>query len=212
MSTAKNIAKTMGAALLAAFAFAAPSQAQSVDFTNAAFVQVSINPTSIPVGAADFCHRRPSECAPYAHPIANETLTDTRWNQLVQVNAMVNATIIPVSDQELYGVEEFWTYPTSGYGDCEDFALEKRRQLIDLGWAPSTLMIAVVRQANGEGHAVLMVRTDRGDLVLDNQDGTIRVWNETPYRYLKRQSQLSFAQWVDISDDRTTIVTASAGR
>jgi len=212
MSTAKNIAKTMGAALLAAFAFAAPSQAQSVDFTNAAFVQVSINPTSIPVGAADFCHRRAGECAPYAHPVANETLTDMRWGQLVQVNATVNATIIPVSDQELYGVEEFWTYPTSGYGDCEDFALEKRRQLIDLGWAPSTLMIAVVRQANGEGHAVLMVRTDRGDLVLDNQDGTIRVWNETPYRYLKRQSQLSFAQWVDISDDRATIVTASAGR
>ncbi|KFL28680.1 transglutaminase-like cysteine peptidase [Paradevosia shaoguanensis] len=212
MSTASNIAKILGAALLAAIAFAAPAKAQSVDFTNAAFVQVSINPTSIPVGAADFCHRRGAECAPYKNPIAAENLTDMRWSQLVQVNAAVNAAVTPVSDKELYGVEEFWTYPTSGYGDCEDFALEKRRQLIDLGWAPSTLMIAVVRQANGEGHAVLMVRTDRGDLVLDNQAGDIRLWNETPYRYLKRQSQLSFAQWVDISDDRTTIVTASAGR
>jgi len=212
MSTATNIAKSIGAALLAALALTAPAHAQSVDFTNAAFVQVSVNPTSVPIGAADFCHRRSNECAPYRNPIAAEALTDGRWNELLQVNAQVNASIIPASDKEIYGVEEFWTYPTGGYGDCEDFALEKRRQLIDLGWAPSTLMIAVVRQANGEGHAVLMVRTDRGDLVLDNQAGEIRLWTETPYRYLKRQSQLSFAQWVDISDDRTTIVTASAGR
>lgn len=212
MSTAKTIAKTIGAALLAAIAFAAPAHAQNIDFTNVAFVQVSINPTSIPVGAADFCHRRAAECAPYKHPIAAETLTDARWMELLQVNASVNTNIKPMSDMELYGVEEFWTYPTSGYGDCEDYALEKRRQLMELGWAPSTLLIAVVRQANGEGHAVLMVRTDRGDLVLDNQAGEVRLWNETPYRYLKRQSQLSFAQWVDISDDRTTIVTASAGR
>lgn len=211
MSTAKNIAKALGAALLAAIACTAPAHAQSVDFTNAAFVQVSVNPTSVPVGAADFCHRRPAECAPYKHPVAAEVLSDARWTQLIQVNANVNAAVTPVSDKDLYGVEEFWTYPTSGFGDCEDYALEKRRQLIELGWAPSTLLIAVVRQANGEGHAVLMARTDRGDLILDNQAGEVRLWNETPYRYLKRQSQLSFAQWVDISDDRTTIVTASAG-
>ena len=69
--------------------------------------------------------------------------------------------------------------------------------------------MAVVREANGNGHAVLMVRTDRGDLVLDNQDGMIMVWTETPYQFVKRQSQDNAGQWVLI-DDAPTVVTAVA--
>jgi predicted transglutaminase-like cysteine proteinase len=109
---------------------------------------------------------------------------------------------------DFYQVDEFWTYP-AGYGDCEDFALAKRRQLIEAGWEPSTLLMAVVRESNGDGHAVLMVRTDRGDLVLDNKDGMIRVWTETPYQYVKRQSQEHAAVWVDIVDDRVEVASAN---
>ena len=125
------------------------------------------------------------------------------------MNAHFNQSIIPVTDQELYQVEEFWTYPTSGYGDCEDFVLAKRAALMQAGWPASTLLITVVRQADGSGHAVLTVRSDRGDLVLDNQEGAIRVWNETPYLFLKRQSQANAGQWVDMLDDRVTVVAAN---
>ncbi|MBN9334451.1 transglutaminase-like cysteine peptidase [Devosia sp.] len=196
----------------AAFGFAMPVSAQSIDFTNAAFVPVSSRGTSIPIGAYDFCSRLPGECKPFAKVKQAEILTQEKWTELLWVNASVNARIIPMSDMDLYGVEEFWTYPNDGYGDCDDIALEKRRELIQLGWAPSTLLMTVVRQANGEGHAVLMVRTDRGDLILDNLEGEIRVWNQTPYRFLKRQSQASLAKWVDIWDDRNVVITASTAQ
>ena len=90
----------------------------------------------------------------------------------------------------------------------EVIALAKRKALIANGWNASTLLMTVVRESNGNGHAVLMVRTDRGDLVLDNQNGKVLLWNETPYQFLKRQSQANAGQWVDILDDRATIVAS----
>lgn len=203
----RNKLSLVAFAAAAALAWAQPSAAN--DFTNAAFVQVASVNTSIPVGHLDFCRSRPGECQANANVQDAVTLTDANWQQLVAVNAHFNQTIIPVTDQELYQVEEFWTYPTSGYGDCEDFALAKRQALLEAGWPASTLLIAVVRQSDGSGHAVLMVRTDRGDLVLDNQESAILLWNETPYQYLKRQSQAHSGQWVDMLDDRMTIVAAN---
>lgn len=197
------------AGALAGLALGVSAPATAMDFTNAAYVQVASGNSSIPVGHLEFCRTRPGECMSYDQVVPAMTLTDANWQQLVSINAHYNQTIIPVSDMDLYQVEEFWTYPTSGYGDCEDYALAKRRALIEAGWHPSTLMIAVVRQQDGSGHAVLMARTDRGDLVLDNQESLIRVWNETPYKFLKRQSQASAGQWVDMIDDRTVVVAAN---
>jgi len=196
------------AGIFAAFlAIAAPVAA--LDFTNVAFAQTAAGRTSIPVGHLEFCKTHPSECQPYDSIVQATTLTEENWQQLVSVNAYYNQTVVPVTDAELYHVDEFWTYP-NGYGDCEDFVLAKRRDLINAGWAPSTLMIAVVREANGDGHAVLIARTDRGDLVLDNQAGTIELWSNTPYRYIKRQSQADAGQWVDMIDDRVVVVAANS--
>jgi len=177
------------------------SALETVDFNHPAFASVGDQPTSIPIGHAEFCRVHSDDCATNYDFVAATTLDEGKWQELLQVNADFNNSIVPVTDQVLYQVSEFWTYP-SGYGDCEDYVLAKRRQLIDLGWEPSTLMIAVVRQENGDGHAVLMVRTDRGDLVLDNQSALIKLWSDTPYHYLKRQSQFDPAQWVDIYDTR----------
>ena len=68
------------------------------------------------------------------------------------------------------------------------------------------LLITVVRQMNGEGHAVLTVRTDRGDYVLDNLEQRIKPWNETNYDYLKRQAANNTGAWVSINDDRQVLV------
>ena len=202
--------KGLGAALMGALmALAASiSPTQAFDTANVAFVQTVGGNTSIPVGHAEFCKSRPDECRAFAHPVELVSLTEGLWQQLLSVNAGVNQHVAPVTDQDLYQVAEFWTYP-NGYGDCEDYALAKRRELVNAGWPASTLLMAVVKQANGEGHAVLMVRTDRGDLVLDNQVGSIDLWSQTPYKFIKRQSQANAGQWVDMIDNRD-IVTATA--
>jgi predicted transglutaminase-like cysteine proteinase len=183
------------------------ASATALDLTNVAFVQTVSGTTSIPVGHLDFCASHPVECRANDGVVSAMPLDEASWQQLVSVNAYYNQNVMPVTDEDLYKVAEFWTYP-NGYGDCEDFVLAKRRDLINSGWHPSTLMIAVVKEANGNGHAVLIARTDRGDLVLDNQDGNIRLWSETPYKFIKRQSQAHAGQWVDMIDDRVLVVAA----
>lgn len=194
--------------LIALTAIASAASAAALDLTNVAFVQTAAGKTSVPVGHLEFCKARPAECRAHDQVVPATTLTETTWQQLVSVNAYYNQNIVPVTDMDLYRVDEFWTYP-NGYGDCEDFALIKRRDLINAGWHPSTLMIAVVRETNGNGHAVLIARTDRGDLVLDNQNGQILLWNETSYKFLKRQSQAHAGEWVDMIDDRVQVVAAN---
>jgi predicted transglutaminase-like cysteine proteinase len=204
MPSKKNFATEVAAIAIIALLSILPAAAASVDMSNPAFAQ-TLGKTSIPIGHSEFCKAHRGECGKNRNVVAVEELTDARWQTLVAVNVEMNRDIVPVTDEDLYRVEELWTYP-DGFGDCEDYALAKRRALIDNGWDASTLLIAVVRQQSGDGHAVLMVRTDRGDLVLDNQDGSIRVWNETPYQYLKRQSQANSSEWVDILDERVTVV------
>ncbi|MCS6759719.1 MAG: transglutaminase-like cysteine peptidase [Candidatus Devosia euplotis] len=205
--TKKGPGAALFGAMIALAALAAPAQA--LDTTNIAFVPTHSGATSIPVGHAAFCQSQPDECHPNDQIVPAVHLTKKLWQQLLAVNAQINTTVVPVTDQDLYQVAEFWTYP-NGYGDCEDYALAKRRELINAGWPASTLLMAMVKQANGEGHAVLMARTDRGDLVLDNQIGSVDLWSATPYKFLKRQSQANAGQWVNMIDDREMVI-ATAG-
>ena len=125
------------------------------------------------------------------------SLNHPRIAELERINDHVNDAVSPVTDLDLYGKVEVWTYP-SGKGDCEDYVLLKRRMLIERGWPDSTLLITVVRDENNEGHAVLTVRTDRGDLVLDNKRRQVTRWNETPYTFIKRQSERDPLVWTSL--------------
>lgn len=191
-----------GVALLMIWGATDTAFAARIDFTHPAFVSAGNAATSIPIGHAEFCKSHKTECKAHRRIDEAAILTENKWQELLDINAGNNANIVAITDQQLYHTVEFWTYP-NGYGDCEDFALAKRRELISHGWNPSTLLMAVVRQQNGEGHAVLMVRTDRGDLVLDNLVGEVKLWSQTSYRFLKRQSQAHAGRWVDLYDTRT---------
>ena len=96
------------------------------------------------------------------------TLTPDLWSELYQVNTKVNTTIAPMTDQELYGQAEYWTYPTDA-GDCEDYLLLKKRELEAMGFDSGALLITVVLDEKKEGHAVLTVASTDGDYVLDNR-------------------------------------------
>jgi predicted transglutaminase-like cysteine proteinase len=167
--------------------------------------------TTRPIGHSDFCKRHQSECRVKSRSEARVHLTPERWNELVAVNNKVNWAVEPVTDLELFGREEVWVYPKAK-GDCEDFVLLKRRELMKQGWPARSLLITVVRQKNGDGHAVLTVTTDRGDLVLDNLEPQVKIWSQTEYRYVKRQSELDSGRWIAIDDTRTSSSVGSLAR
>jgi predicted transglutaminase-like cysteine proteinase len=160
--------------------------------------------TTQPIGHYEYCRTYGEDCQVAGDGRAIK-LTRMRWDEIVTVNDRVNREVRPVTDLEYYKVEEYWTYPER-YGDCEDYVLAKRGMLIAQGWPASALLITVVRQANGEGHAVLTVRTDKADYVLDNLNGRILPWNETEYRFLKRQSSRNSGQWEGLEDQRMPFV------
>jgi predicted transglutaminase-like cysteine proteinase len=148
-----------------------------------------------PAAFADFCRRTPQECA--ADPVSGgrAELTPALWAELKDVNDTVNRSMVAKTDMEIYGVVDYWTLATSR-GDCEDFALTKQKILRERGWPMSALLMTVVRDENGEGHAVLTVRTSRGDLVLDNRQPRIVAWSDEPYTFIKRQSVRNPREWM----------------
>jgi predicted transglutaminase-like cysteine proteinase len=166
--------------------------------------------TRPPIGWVEFCAEHASECKVAPSEPRNVVLTLRLWRELVRINQTVNADIKPMTDLEHYGVVEKWAYPDDGYGDCEDYVLLKRRMLMEAGWPREALLITVVRETSGDGHAVLTVKTDRGDLVLDNQNEAIVLWSESGYRFVKRQSQSDPNVWVSLGDLRPAPATATS--
>jgi predicted transglutaminase-like cysteine proteinase len=167
--------------------------------------------TEAPVGHVQFCESNPDDCRMHGRSEPEVELTTKRWQELVTINRQVNQEIKPMSDQAQYGVIEKWTYPTSGKGDCEDYVLLKKRKLVELGWPMSGLLITVVRDENNEGHAVLTVRTDSGDLVLDNKTVNILAWQQTKYTYIKRQSAVDPKSWESLIPMRVAPTVAASG-
>lgn len=156
--------------------------------------------TSQPIGHFKFCEAYPAECSIQTSNPTPEKMTKALWSKIVAVNSAVNTRVKPMSDADLYGVDEYWTYPTKGAGDCEEYVLEKQLELRNAGVAMSNLLITVLRQQNGEGHAVLTVRTDKGDFILDNLNDKVVEWHETTYTYLKIQSSRDSGRWVSITN------------
>jgi len=165
--------------------------------------------TRPPIGWIQFCEERPLECKAEATEPRDVQLTKAAFKELERVNRYVNDHVKPMTDLEHYGVIEKWTYPEDGYGDCEDYVLLKRRMLMQLGWPRGALLITVVRDKKGDGHAVLTVRSDKGEFILDNQEAEILPWSDTGYRYVKRQSQSDPNVWVSLGDHRPTTYVAS---
>ena len=171
--------------------------------TKAAHMQTT-GRTLQPIGHAVFCQQYKAECSVKSTNTKPLVLNRKRWQQLVDINYQVNMAVEPVTDLEYYKTEEYWAYPNK-YGDCEDYALLKRYKLMQLGWPASSLLITVVKQVSGDGHAVLTVRTDLGDFALDNLRSRIDTWDKTPYRYIKRQSTKNTGKWMSIRDKRPQI-------
>jgi predicted transglutaminase-like cysteine proteinase len=173
------------------------------------FVSIGAS-TRPPIGWIEFCAEYPRDCDVKALEARDVVLTQKAWKDLVRINKSVNESIKPVTDMEHWGVVERWSYPDDGKGDCEDYVLLKRKMLMQAGWPRQALLITVVRDSKGEGHAVLTVKTDKGEYILDNQEEQILLWSETTYRFVKRQSQNDPNVWVSLGDTRPAFATAAS--
>lgn len=163
-----------------------------------------------PFGFVRFCDAYPLECSSPSSGDSRYSATPERLSELDSVNRAVNTDIEPATDLEIYGVTEHWTMPVSR-GDCEDYALMKRRRLLTLGWPASALLITVVRDEKNEGHAVLTARTTQGDFILDNKVESVKLWNQTPYHFVMRQSYIDPRVWVSLDPTDPATPAAIAG-
>jgi predicted transglutaminase-like cysteine proteinase len=180
----------------AASANAAPADSRA---TVASYAPLG-GPTSVPWGWADFCQRYPEECG--GGPLAplDVNLTPQAMKEIERVDKWVNAHVKPVSDMEHWGVIDQWDYPADGKGDCEDYALFKRKVLMDAGFPRQALLMTVVKDEHNDGHAILTVKTNAGEFVLDNLNDEVKSWDRTGYRFIKRQSQTDQNVWLQIGD------------
>jgi predicted transglutaminase-like cysteine proteinase len=154
-------------------------------------------PTLPPYGFVRFCEASPRECRQGPLEEARFFATGKRFAELDEINRHINKAIEPASDLELYGETERWTIPVTK-GDCEDYALLKRKLLMERGWPASALLMTVVRDEKGEGHAVLTARTAQGDFILDNKTDELKIWHQTGYTFIMRQSYIDPRVWVSL--------------
>jgi predicted transglutaminase-like cysteine proteinase len=166
--------------------------------------------TQAPYGFVQFCARTPEEC--HQGPMEEQRFSATpeRLSELDTINRAVNRAIAPATDMEIYGQAEYWTIPTAR-GDCEDYALLKRKHLMARGWPASALLMTVVRDEKGEGHAVLTARTLQGDFILDNKIDEVKAWHRTRYEFIMRQSYLNTQIWMSLDPSEATSSLAIAG-
>ncbi len=160
------------------------------------------------LGWVRFCERHPSECRVDVSEPAVATLTPQLWRSIALTNRRINARIKPKTDMVPWGVVDSWDFPDDGYGDCEDYQLLKRRTLAEQGVPRRAMRMTVVIDDQGEGHAVLMVRTDRGDFILDNKTNAVMAWNQTGYVFVKREGQ-DDAAWASLGGLTSPTTTAN---
>lgn len=158
--------------------------------------------TLAPFAFTRFCIENPSDCL--SAPAARVSWTSTARRAVAEVNRRVNREITPVND-----VTDTWDVDVTA-GDCEDYALTKRRALLAMGIPTSALRIATAITPNGVGHAVLVVSTTKGDFVLDNRDSELRLWRETDLRFLKIASAANPDIWQNVEMDGPQFVVLAS--
>jgi predicted transglutaminase-like cysteine proteinase len=160
------------------------------------------------LGWVRFCERHPRECEVDTTEPATITLSSRQWQTIVSVNRQVNNNVKAMTDQAHWGVADSWDFPNDGAGDCEDYQLLKRKLLAEAGLPRRAMRMTVVIDEKREGHAVLMIRTDRGDFILDNKTNSVLPWHQTGYIYVKREGQDGSA-WVSLGGATSPMVTAN---
>jgi predicted transglutaminase-like cysteine proteinase len=175
----------------------ADARNRSVPESNSLTPIVEASPTLAPFQHVRFCLRYPSDCK--SNPTENERIDlDAQTTELLKrVNQSVNMSIIPTPKSYGPNLGDGWTIAPD-MGDCNDYAVTKRHELLENGLPSKALRLSVVKTASGIGHLVLVVVTTKGDIVMDNLTEVIRPWQSTDYHWLKIQSATDSKFWYEI--------------
>jgi len=149
-----------------------------------------------PIAARNLCRTYAWACS---SSVGNRSISRADLNAIDLVNRRVNQNVREISDRDQFRANDVWTLPTALGGDCEDFALLKKQELIKRNFPAQSLLIATVLDTKGRGHAVLVVRTNQGDLILDSLSGQIRNWSQTGYTFLRMQDPEAPSRWVSLA-------------
>ena len=152
---------------------------------------------SAPAGANNLCGRYSWAC------LATGAGTRVAGEQLelaIRLNRQINRQVRSISDQAQYSTAEHWALPTAQGGDCEDFALIKKKRLIEAGLDPRMLLVSTVLDRQRNAHAVLVMRTSQGDFILDNLRDEVLHWRQTGYTFLRMQDPGNPARWTAVID------------
>ena len=207
----KRIAFAAAAATVFGVAFASLVEASETSAPTSTYAPVGAA-TSVPYGWVDFCGRRAEECSLGKLKPLDLRLTKATWSVLNRINKSVNAAIEPITNLEHWGtMVDHWDYPIDGKGDCKVYALYKRKLLVEQGFPRQALLMTIVRDLDGEGHAILTVKTDRGEFVLDNLSDQVRPWDATGYSFVKRQAQDDPNVWLDLGGARGVSAATAVG-
>ncbi len=128
--------------------------------------------TTIPIGYYEWCEMNAAECAADRQR-RPRTLIDMSKPEnraaLADVNNTVNGELTAMDDIDQYGIPELWTLPRSGKGDCEDYAMLKRKRLVARGMQDSSFSMLVLghSKTDPQYHAVLAAWTTQGVIILD---------------------------------------------
>jgi predicted transglutaminase-like cysteine proteinase len=159
-------------------------------------------PTLAPIAHTKFCARYPDECAVPRDRIifrgGATSATKERMAELADVNASVNRRIAPLIGTQKPATKEWSITPSRG--DCNDYAVTKRHELLARGWPMRNLLLSEVVLSDGEHHLVLVVRLKGGDVVLDNLDSEIRSWSQATYRWVKMQRPGNPNYWMAVAE------------
>lgn len=148
-----------------------------------------------PSGAAELCTRYSWACAKTS---GGAKISAQQIATVQKINRKINQSVRSVPDQRQYRSKDVWALPTRAGGDCEDYALAKKLKLVQMGYAPQELLIATVVHKRLGPHAVLVMRTDSGDYVLDNLTNRVLPWNETDYFFVQMQDPRNPRGWVGV--------------
>lgn len=154
------------------------------------------SPTLAPMAFTRFCMQHAADCEQPSARSSRNDLNEPLWTELQTVNRDVNRTIIPQTNDRGVLAENWLVHPEAG--DCNDYAVTKRHELLRRGWPMRSLLLAEVGTRRGAHHLVLIVRMDIGDFVLDNLNPNIVSVSQSSYRWIRAQSPTRPKLWLTI--------------